>query len=289
MERYFRPITRSRSQPPPSGSESSECSSSQVTQITISTSTIDASTSQQSSATTVSPVGITCHLESIPDKPNQPRLASFPKVSFGKGSKKRSFQFSWFDKWPWLHWNESHESVLCHVCIQAVKAGTLRAKTCDQAFISRGFKNWNDATRVFRCHELSSCHKEAIEMVVTLLATAKHVGELLSSTLAEDRKKNRLMLLHILGVRFLGRQGLALHGSALSSEVDGNFSQLLHLFSEYDEQLDCWLKRKTNKYTAPDMQNEMLKVKSLRILCVIASKKKNKHFPSWLMRQQMQV
>ena len=43
------------------------------------------------------------------------------------------------------------------------------------------FKNWNDATRVFCCHELSSCHKEAIEVVVTLQATTKHVGELLSS------------------------------------------------------------------------------------------------------------
>ena len=40
------------------------------------------------------------------------------------------------------------------------------------------FKNWNDATHVFCCHELSSCHKEAIEMVVTLQATTKHVGEL---------------------------------------------------------------------------------------------------------------
>ena len=90
-------------------------------------------------------------------------------------------------------------------------------------------------------------------MVVTLQATTKHVGELLSSiyTLAEDRKKNRLMLLHILGVvRFLGRQGLALRGSALSSEV-----HIAVIITEYDEQLACWLKRKTNKYTAPDMQN----------------------------------
>ena len=38
---YFRPIARSGSQPPPSGSESLECSSSQATQITVSTSTID--------------------------------------------------------------------------------------------------------------------------------------------------------------------------------------------------------------------------------------------------------
>ena len=255
----------------------------------LATSTIDVSTSQESSATAVSPVGITCHLELIPDKPNQPRLATFPKVSFGKGLKKRSFQSSWFDKWPWLLWNESHESVLFHVCIQAVKAGNLRAKTCDQFFISRGFKIGMMLPVYFAA---MSCHPaiRIIEIVVTLLATTKHIGELLSSTLAEDWKKNRLMLLQILGVvRFLGRQGLALRGSALSSEVDGNFSQLLHLFSENDEQLACWLKRKTNKYTSPGMQNDMLKVMSLRILHDIASKIKNDYLPSWLMRQQMQV
>ena len=248
MERYFRPIIAGSGSP--SCGESSECSSSQATQIVGST-----STSQNGSATAVSPVGTTCHLELFPDKPNQPRLASFPKDHLGKVQK--SDYSNLFDKWPWLHWNESLESVLCHV-FQAVKAGTLRANTCDQAFISRGFKNWNDATRVFHCHELSSCHKEAIERVVTLPATTKHVGELLSSTLAEDRKENRFDASIL---RFLGQQGLALHGSVISSEVDSNFSQLLHLFSEYDEQLACWLK---NKYTAPDMQNEMLKVMSLR-------------------------
>ena len=116
-------------------------------------------------------------------------------------------------------------------------------------------------------------------MVITLPATTKHVGELLSSTLAEDRKNNCLMLLHILGVvRFLGRQGLAHHGSAISSEVDGNFSQLLHLFSQYDEELACWFKKNNKKYTAPDMQNEMLKVMSLRILRDIASKIKKQPF-----------
>ena len=94
MKRYFRPIASAGSQPRlPSDGESSEYSSSQATQITVS-----ASTSQQSSATAVSPVGITCHLEVISDKPNQPRLVSLPKVSFGKGSKKRSFQSNWFDR-----------------------------------------------------------------------------------------------------------------------------------------------------------------------------------------------
>ena len=270
------PITRLERQSDslsPTDGESSECSSSQVTQVNAST--------QESSPTVVTPNSAACHLDLLPDTPNQPRPASFPKVSFGKGSKARyrSFQSSWFDKWPWLHWNESLESVLCHVCMQAVKAGTLRAKTCDQAFIGRGFKNWNDATRVFRCHELSACHKEAVERVVTLPSTTKHVGELLTSTLAEDRKKNRLMLLHILGVvRFLGRQGLPFRGSTHSSEVDSNFSQLLHLLSEYDKHLACWLTKKTNKYTAPDIQNEMLKVMSLIILREIVSKIRNRPF-----------
>ena len=43
MERYFRHVARSGSQPPPSGGESSECSYSQTTQMTVSTSTNDAS------------------------------------------------------------------------------------------------------------------------------------------------------------------------------------------------------------------------------------------------------
>ena len=68
------------------------------------------------------------------------------------------------------------------------------------------------------------------------------------------------MLLHVLGaVRYLGRQGLALRGSNLSNEIDSNFSQLLHLLSQSDEQLSSWLKKNTNKYTAPDIQNEIIK------------------------------
>ena len=93
------------------------------------------------------------------------------------------------------------------------------------------------------------------------------MGELLSSTLAEDRKRNRSMLLHVLGaVRYLGHLGLALQGSNLSNEVDSNFSQLLHLLSQLDEQLSSWLKKKNNKFTAPDIQNEIIKTMSLIIL-----------------------
>ena len=118
----------------------------------------------------------------LSETPNQPRLVSFP---FGKSSKRRSVQSSWFDKGPWLHWNDSLGSVFCLVCLRASKAGS---KSCDQALISRGSKNWHNATRMFRSHEHSLNHKEAIEQMVTLPSTTHDIGELLSSSLIEERK-----------------------------------------------------------------------------------------------------
>ena len=125
-------------------------------------------------------------------------------------------------------------------------------------------------------------------MVVTLPATTKHVGELLSSTLAEDRKKNRLMLLRILGGRstrciFVGQLfSVRLMATSL------NYSTCS--LSMTNSLLVGLREKPTSILLLIYMQNEMLKVMSLRILGDIASKiKKQKHLPSWLMRQQMQV
>lgn len=117
--------------------------------------------------------------------------------------------------------------------MKAATSGKLKCKTADKAFIYRGVQNWNDATRLFRSHEKSDCHKVAVETMFTLPATTRHVGELLSTQVVEDRKRNRASLLHILrALRFLARQGLPLRGSALTKEFDSNLSQLLRLFCE---------------------------------------------------------
>ena len=210
----------------------------------------------------------------VGDQPCQPRRASFPKVSFGeKAPKSRSFQAAWFDNWPWLHWHDSVEKVFCHFCVKAAKSGKLKCKTAEQAFIYRGVQNWNDATRLFRSHAKSDCHREAVESLITLPATTKHVGELLRTQLVEDRKRNRASLLRILrALRFLARQGIALRGSALTKEIDSNLSQLLRLFCELSTDLSDWLQKKTNKYTSADIQNELLKVMSLRILRDVSAK-----------------
>ena len=98
-------------------------------------------------------------------------------------------------------------------------------------------------------------------MVFSLPASTKHIGVHLSQQYAEELENNGMILLSILkSIRYLARQGLALRGDG--DESDGNFNQLLKL--PEDEKMIDWLKRKCNKYTSHDIQNELLKLHILR-------------------------
>ena len=82
--------------------------------------------------------------------------------------------------------------------------------------------------------------------------TFGHVDELFSSQIASDRKSNKENLLLILrSIKFLGRQGIPLRGASQErrGEVDGNFLQLLDVFSEFHPSLREWQERKRDKYT----------------------------------------
>ena len=70
-------------------------------------------------------------------------------------------------------------------------------------------------------------------------------------------------------LQFLARQGLPVRGDG-ESELSGNLSQLLSLRSQDDPTLVEWLKRKTDKYTGHDMQNEIVQVTGHRVLRQIA-------------------
>ena len=131
--------------------------------------------------------------------PNQPRNISFPKLSFGKAKPVlRAFNGSWFDKWGWLHWDESSERVFCFTCVSAFKEKKLKCGTADTAFITRGYQNWKDATIAFRNHESSACHKQAVDVMITIPATHSDVGESLSSTLAHEKQINRECFLKLI-------------------------------------------------------------------------------------------
>ena len=202
-----------------------------------------------------------------PDKPHQPRGFPFPKLEYGKTNvAKRSFQPSWFDKWPWLHYCEENDSVVCHISLLAKSEKKLLwSSNADTAFISRGFSNWKDATKKFPIHEGTICHKEACLKVIILPSTTPDIASSLSLQHQVECKERRQCFLKILSnVRFLARQGLPLRGH--DDETESNFFQLLKLRGEDDPRIETWLKKKTDKYTSADIQNEILKLMAMRVL-----------------------
>ena len=126
---------------------------------------------------------------------------------------KQSFQAGWLLKWPWLHYREDDDTVFWHTCVKAFKELKMSIRNAEDVFSSRGFSNWKLATSVFRQHELSKCHKEAVEKIITLPATTTDVGKMLSKAHAQEKSENRQVLLTILSnLRFLARQACAIKG-----------------------------------------------------------------------------
>ena len=201
----------------------------------------------------------------IPDKPHQPVL-SFPCHTIGK--QRRSFCASWYSKYPWLHYQEASDSVLCFHCHVAEKRHLPVTLNKEDAFITAGFSNWKKAIEKFNKHEKSIAHHQAVELVEKIPKTTKNVGDMLSSTHAKQKAENRDMLKIILSsIRFLGRQGLALRGhyksadgSNTGSEEDSNFLQLLKTRAEDHPQLLKWMERSQDKFLSPDIQNEILSI-----------------------------
>ncbi|XP_062517927.1 zinc finger MYM-type protein 1-like [Corticium candelabrum] len=226
--------------------------------------------------------------QAVLNQPYQPLNFDFPKRPFGKKAELSCFRPSRFYQWPFLHYHEADDVVFCHLCVKALTLKPIKSKP-DPAFVStlahtevgcwsiivfigkvtRGFSNWKDATTGFKNHVKSACHREAVEVLVTLSATTRDVGEHVSHEHAVQKVNNQQALLQVLSsVRFLGRQGLAFRGD--EDKSDGNLQQLLFLQSEKDPNLAHWLKRKKNVYTSPQIQNEIIKTLGLQVLRNIA-------------------
>ena len=220
-------------------------------------------------------------LPDVGDKPSQPDRHCFPKRSFGKSKVvHRAFQASWFVKWPWLHYYCSQDVVYCHTCVTAVKSEKLKitGNLKESTFIYGGFHNWKDACRIFSNHESSVTHKNAVDVVITLPRTSGDVGEMLSSTLAVQKRINRQYLMKVAEcVRFLARQGIPFRGDG--KEEDGNFTQLVYLHGAEDPQFRSRLQQKRDRYMSPQIQNELIKVMSINVLRkIVVSIQEAKYF-----------
>ena len=142
----------------------------------------------------------------------------------------------------------------------AIKSGKMKVtgNMKDSSFIYGGFYNWKDATRLFNSHESSKTHKNAVEVVITLPRTTGNVGGMLSSTLAIQKRTNRLYILKVAqSIKFLARQGIPLCGDG--NKRDSNFMQLLCLRGADDSQLLAGLQYRS------DTQALKYKMSSLKL------------------------
>ena len=154
----------------------------------------------------------------------------------------------------------------------AENRGLLKGGNKDDAFTKMGYLQWKKALERI----------ENIKMVDILVTTpsssTKDVGEMLSSIHAQVKTVNRKMLSTIMTtVHFLGRQEVALRGRYKSEdtgekgELDSNFLQLLYLRAEDIEGLKKWMSKSQDKYTSPDIQNEILSIMALSVLRSISN------------------
>ena len=216
----------------------------------------------------------------IGENPNHPGPRfKFPSKKFG--NKMRSAQSSWFQKWRWLHYEESSDKIFCFNCIKAVQEGKLKSAKLEQTFISIGFQDWKKATDKFEKHQKSECHSQAIFKVTTLPKSTPNIAEMFSANYKKESADNRDCLFKILScIRYLGRQGLPFRGH---DDQQSNFLQLLKLRAEDDEKLKTWIDRKANKYTSPEIQNEMIKALAHPILAELAECLRKANFYSVMM------
>ena len=189
---------------------------------------------------------------------------------------KRRFSKTWFKNYPWLHYDRASDSAFCFTCIKATRLNAISSTKQEYAFTKKGFSNWKKATSKdgFSAHADSQSHKEAVVRTLKAPLECRNVADSLSDTFRLEQLNNRRMLLKVLSnVRFLARQAIPLRGgwkNESSSEINSNFTQLLMLRTEEDENFVQWLERKQMKYTSPKIQNEMIEIMALGLLRDIA-------------------
>ena len=74
-------------------------------------------------------------LPEISETPHQPwPVFRFPKHYFAGEVVFWSFQSSWFQQWPFLHYNETNDLAYCHTCVMGFKEKKVKTFKADPAF-----------------------------------------------------------------------------------------------------------------------------------------------------------
>ena len=166
-----------------------------------------------------------------------------------------------------LHYNLDKDAAFCYTCISAeIKGLKTIYHNKDEAFITRGYRNWRHATENFRVHEESDCHKDYVNQL-SPPETVCYVDESFDETLICEKARNRQIFLIILrNIQVLSCQGLAFRGNY----NEENFDQLMKLSAMVDSRITSWMEKKREKYLHHDTQNEIIRLMAFVILRDIA-------------------
>ena len=79
----------------------------------------------------------------VSTKPNQPLAGfQFRKRSFGKTKMlDRSCQYSWFSRWPFLHYDEGKDALSCHTCLLGFRTCVYLTRKC-RTLWGRAWASW---------------------------------------------------------------------------------------------------------------------------------------------------
>ena len=147
---------------------------------------------------------------------------------------------------------------------QNAKLNLRAARDKELAFISEGFSNWKKALTRLKEHQLSDCHKLAIDYQMNFPTTCGNVLEMSNDAEKKTMESNRICFIKVIEcLQYLARQGLVMQGD---TDDESNFIQLLKLRGK-DRPLPLkWLerkrkkKRKEDKYTSHEIQNEIIAI-----------------------------
>ena len=131
-------------------------------------------------------------------------------------------------KWSWLEWDDEMECAFCHPCRMAINLSFITSKKAEKNFSTGGFQNWKDATWIFRKHDSSHAHKEAV-MKWAHYTKSQLIAAQLAQQFRDDQTKAQTCLLKISSLQYITRQGLTSRGH---DDAEGNFLQLLNLRSK---------------------------------------------------------
>ena len=178
----------------------------------------------------------------------QPNKYQFPEKKVD--SQFKAFLPTRLDEFPWLHYLDGKDCVICYFCVNQNKSANLQScHNKEDASISTDFSNWEKAVTRFPEHQESTSHKTALTYRFAVPQCADALA--MTNKQAElTMQSNRQCFLKIIqSLRYLGRQGIALQGDI---DEESNFFQLLKLRSIDDHKLgNDWKKQK--KYASDDI------------------------------------